>query len=54
MMALNQRRRHARPQQSALRRLRKLVCVAGHPRLSFWQQNKSWMAGTSPAMTVDI
>ena len=25
--------RHARPEQSVLRRLRRLVCAAGHPRL---------------------
>jgi hypothetical protein len=30
--------RHARP-------------CAGHPRLSPQQQSKTWMAGTSPAMT---
>jgi hypothetical protein len=23
----------------------------GHPRLSCWLSNKTWMAGTSPAMT---
>src|SRR5258707_15257385 len=36
--------------QSSLRRLRKLVCVAGHPRLGLCA-TKTWMAGTSPAMT---
>src|SRR5690242_20901306 len=36
--------------QSSLRRLRKLVCTAGHPRLRF-RAAKTWMAGTSPAMT---
>jgi hypothetical protein len=30
--------RHARP-------------CAGHPRLYGWKTNKTWMAGTSPAMT---
>ena len=41
--------RHARPQQSGLRRLRKLVCDAGHPRLG--DEVRTWMAGSSPAMT---
>src|SRR3981081_3680048 len=36
---------------SALRRLRKLVCDAGHPRLTAFARRKTWMAGTSPAMT---
>jgi hypothetical protein len=39
--------------QSTLRRLRKLVCAAGHPRLCYLEQTKTWMAGTSPAMTVE-
>jgi len=35
-----------------LRRLRKLVCDAGHPRLSCRADaKKTWMAGSSPAMT---
>jgi hypothetical protein len=25
----------------------------GHPRLSFLMQSKTWMAGTSPAMTLE-
>src|SRR4051812_5358836 len=33
--------RHARP-------------CAGHPRLYFLQARKTWMAGTSPAMTNDV
>jgi hypothetical protein len=37
-----------------LRRLRKLVCVAGHPRLSSACQGKTWMAGINPAMTVCV
>ena len=37
----------------ALRRLRKLSALPGI-RLSLAQQNKSWMAGTSPAMTVGV
>src|SRR5438132_1582572 len=34
-----------------LRRLRILVCAAGHPRLAVVVERKTWMAGTSPAMT---
>ena len=37
--------------QSSLRRLRKPVWDAGHPRLSVLWRLKTWMAGTSPAMT---
>jgi hypothetical protein len=33
------------------RRLRKLVCDPGHPRLNSVAARKTWMAGTSPAMT---
>ncbi len=36
---------------SALRRLCRLVCDAGHPRLFVLQAIKTCMAGTSPAMT---
>src|SRR5882672_3770371 len=32
--------------QSSLRRLRKLVCAAGHPRLFRTDERKTWMAGT--------
>jgi hypothetical protein len=35
---------------SALRRLRKLVCDPGHPRLGR-NKRRTWMAGTGPAMT---
>jgi len=34
-----------------LRRLRKLVCEAGHPRPRDASARKTWMAGTRPAMT---
>src|SRR5438105_8573776 len=34
-----------------LRRLRKLVCVAGHPRLRVFAREKTAMAGTSGAKT---
>jgi len=34
-----------------LRRLRKLVCDAGHPRLNTKAAGKTWMAGTSSAKT---
>ena len=36
--------------QSSLRRLRKLVCAREHPGLC--PRTKTWMAGTSPAMTI--
>src|SRR5258708_39653080 len=54
------RRRHARVPEvvmpgrsSLLRRLRKLVCDAGQPSLCGISARKTWMAGTSPAMTED-
>src|SRR6202022_524758 len=40
------------PGHSNLRRLRKLVCAAGHPRLRCTSARKTWMAGTSPVMTM--
>src|SRR5215467_978584 len=38
--------RHGRP-QSSLRRLRTLVCDAGHPRLAAHSERKAWMARKS-------
>src|SRR5664280_2731971 len=37
--------RHARQKKSSLRRLRKLICAAGHPRLSLFKETRRGWPG---------
>jgi hypothetical protein len=40
-------RAHSRSQNGVVS-----LAYGGHPRLGYWPQMRSWMAGTRPAMTV--